>query len=225
MKHRHVISYALFATLTIFAWQKPIFAEPPNLSQLLLEVKTYHDSGGYDQDLCVIIKAADDFIVRRAQANNQHAKPKKLAIVLDIDETSLSNYKRMEARNFTGSKHQWKKDVFAADAPAIKPMLILYKDAIAHNVSVFFVTGRHESERVPTSQNLAAAGYQGWSAIYLKPDDYKENSAIPFKLHARESIEKQGYIIIASIGDQNSDLAGGHAEKTFKLPNPYYYIP
>jgi acid phosphatase len=29
-------------------------------------------------------------------------------------------------------------------------------------------------------------------------------------------------VIIANMGDQASDLAGGHAEKTFKLPNPFY---
>jgi len=29
-------------------------------------------------------------------------------------------------------------------------------------------------------------------------------------------------MIIANIGDQESDLAGGFAEKTFKLPNPFY---
>jgi hypothetical protein len=27
------------------------------------------------------------------------------------------------------------------------------------------------------------------------------------------------------LGDQNSDLTGGYAERGFKLPNPYYYLP
>ncbi|MGB6550988.1 MAG: HAD family acid phosphatase [Xanthobacteraceae bacterium] len=30
--------------------------------------------------------------------------------------------------------------------------------------------------------------------------------------------------MIANVGDQESDLSGGYAEKTFKLPNPFYYI-
>ena len=33
------------------------------------------------------------------------------------------------------------------------------------------------------------------------------------------------YHIIATIGDQASDLAGGHAECGFKIPNPFYFIP
>jgi len=27
------------------------------------------------------------------------------------------------------------------------------------------------------------------------------------------------------MGDQESDLRGGYAEKTFKLPNPVYFLP
>jgi hypothetical protein len=30
---------------------------------------------------------------------------------------------------------------------------------------------------------------------------------------------------VANFGDQPSDLKGGHAERTFKLPNPNYYLP
>jgi HAD superfamily, subfamily IIIB (Acid phosphatase) len=31
--------------------------------------------------------------------------------------------------------------------------------------------------------------------------------------------------IVLSLGDQQSDLTGGYAERTFKLPNPVYYLP
>jgi hypothetical protein len=30
---------------------------------------------------------------------------------------------------------------------------------------------------------------------------------------------------VASMGDQQSDLTGGYAERTFKLPNPVYFLP
>jgi len=30
---------------------------------------------------------------------------------------------------------------------------------------------------------------------------------------------------VANVGDQLSDLAGGHAGRDFKLPNPFYHIP
>ncbi|HUO38503.1 MAG TPA: HAD family acid phosphatase [Mycobacterium sp.] len=35
----------------------------------------------------------------------------------------------------------------------------------------------------------------------------------------------QDYTIVANIGDQPSDLAAGHAEQTFLLPDPFYRIP
>ena len=38
-------------------------------------------------------------------------------------------------------------------------------------------------------------------------------------------IAAMGYWIIENMGDQPSDLAGGYAERTFKLPNPFYRIP
>jgi len=49
-------------------------------------------------------------------------------------------------------------------------------------------------------------------------------SGAPLQDRHRSQIEADGYTIIANIGDQASDLQGGHAEKTFKLPNPFYIV-
>jgi HAD superfamily, subfamily IIIB (Acid phosphatase) len=46
-----------------------------------------------------------------------------------------------------------------------------------------------------------------------------------FKAPLRAKIAAMGYTIIANVGDQFSDLEGGFAERTFKLPNSFYYIP
>ena len=48
---------------------------------------------------------------------------------------------------------------------------------------------------------------------------------IQYKSGTRAYIESQGYNIVADIGDQFSDLEGGFADKTFKMPNPNYYLP
>jgi len=48
---------------------------------------------------------------------------------------------------------------------------------------------------------------------------------IQYKSGTRAYIESQGYNIVADIGDQFSDLLGGFADKTFKMPNPNYYLP
>ncbi len=48
---------------------------------------------------------------------------------------------------------------------------------------------------------------------------------IPYKSGTRAYIESQGYDIVADFGDQFCDLEGGFADKTFKMPNPNYYLP
>ena len=50
-------------------------------------------------------------------------------------------------------------------------------------------------------------------------------ATIAYKSGTRAYIESQGYDIVANFGDQFSDLLGGFAEKTFKMPNPNYYLP
>jgi predicted secreted acid phosphatase len=97
---------------------------------------------------------------------------------------------------------------------------------------VFFVTGRRQTERNYemtsgwTLRNLDVAGYGPVDAehLYLR-DSHAGGTVAEYKSSARADIEKKGYTIIANIGDQNSDLAGGHAEMTFKVPNPFYFIP
>lgn len=216
---------SLFTLICAIFLSNASFAEPANLSLLRQEVQAYHDSGAYDKELGLVTKRATSFIIDRADANHHSAHPKKLAIVLDIDETSLSNYNNLVAREFVGNETQIKREILAANSPAIKPMQSLYRVALKHGVSVFFVTGRKEFERNATDKNLKKAGYYNWAGLYLKPEHYHQVSNIPFKSKIRALITKDGYTIIASIGDQYSDLKGGYAEKTFKLPNPYYYLP
>jgi predicted secreted acid phosphatase len=46
-----------------------------------------------------------------------------------------------------------------------------------------------------------------------------------YKSGTRAYIESLGYDIVADFGDQWSDLLGGFTDKTFKMPNPNYYLP
>lgn len=201
------------------------FSEPQNLSLLKKEIQTYYDSGLYQRELERKISCAKEYIVKRAQANQKSKNPRKLALVLDIDETSLSNYSKMVKRDFIGDRAQIHKEILAADSPAIKPMLELYNEALKNHIKVFFVTGRQKSEYDATRLNLLNAGYAKWSGLYVRPDEYSHPSIINFKSSTRAQIAQKGYTIIASIGDQESDLSGGYAEKGFKLPNPFYYLP
>jgi hypothetical protein len=144
----------------------------------------------------------------------------KPAIVLDIDETSLSNYDGLNATNF--SSVGTAGPAALGTGTAIAPTLALYRDARSRGVAVFFVTGRPDVIRSATEGNLRRVGYdRGWDGLYFKPGDAE---TMAFKSSTRAGIESRGFAIVANLGDQESDLDGGHAERSFKLPNPFYFI-
>ena len=111
----------------------------------------------------------------------------------------------------------------SAQAKAIVPVQVAYDMAVRANCAVFFITARHESQRAPTEKNLREVGYDTWTKIYYLPDDANTPARL-FKTGIRKQLVEEGYTIILNIGDQKSDLAGGYAQKTFKLPNPIYRV-
>jgi predicted secreted acid phosphatase len=207
---------------------------PANLGLYKIELIRYRESGQYDNGLTAVERQAAAWLAQRAKVKG------KLAMVLDIDETSLSNWPVMQADDLglipRGPCEFTKSDLpqgacgwliwinQARDQP-ILPTLELYREARNRGVAVFFITGRPESLRAATERNLRAAGYDGWKDLMMVPQGLKLKSAADFKAPARERIAAQGYSIILNMGDQDSDLAGGYAERTFKLPDPFYYIP
>jgi acid phosphatase len=149
--------------------------------------------------------------------------PRKPALVLDIDETSMSNYSAIVADNFTyGTNSQ--AEATDEVGVAIPGTLELYNDAIRKGVAVYFITGRGEASREHTEHNLKAQGFTKFNALVLKPAG-STLSTVAYKSAARADIEQHGYEIVANVGDQYSDLAGGHADVTYKLANPFYYLP
>ena len=202
-----------------------LYASPPNLGLLRQQVQNYHDSGAYHREVKAIIDKANHYIAQRVHENNRRKIPQKLALVLDIDETILSNYKYMKERQFVATQKQLRKEILAANDPAITPTLLLYKKAQKLGVAVFFITGRRSNQLPETIKNLKREGITHWVGLYMKPQHYNQDSAIPYKSSIRKKISNNGYTIIASIGDQCSDLVGGYTEKAFKLPNPFYYLP
>ncbi|MEU1402671.1 HAD family acid phosphatase [Streptomyces sp. NPDC005728] len=130
------------------------------------------------------------------------AKPgEKQAIVFDIDNTTLET-------DFG----------FSYPQPANQPVLDVAEYAQEHGVSLFFVTARPGIIYWPTEYNLEHDGYDV-SGLYVRGlfDLFKDVAA--YKTAQRVDIENKGYTIIANVGNSATDLSGGHAEKTFKLPD------
>lgn len=199
----------------------------PNLDKLKAEVKQYHECtctcGCYTHDMDQQADRAIAFLRRRAA----HKRPgEKLALVLDIDETTLSNYQEEIGADFGFVKKDFDAWALTAQAPAIPGTLRLYKEAQKLGVSIFFITGRAEDEREATGRNLRAQGFDNWQGLALRPLSHGKQTTIEYKSAEREKIAVQGYTLALNVGDQWSDLKGTpEAEFSVKYPDPFYFIP
>lgn len=219
MKFCNRLPLSVLLAIALGSCAGPATREPTNLSTAKGEVATYVNSGKYQADLADITGPAKKWISHRAQSGDG-----KLAVIFDIDETTLSNLGHMKEADWGYQSESWSRWVMTRKAPAIIPVREVYQTAVANKVTVFFITGRRESEIPATARNLRQQGMGDYQAIYARSDASKTPVGL-FKTAERKHITGQGYTIIANVGDQQSDLDGGYAERTFKLPNPFYLIP
>ncbi len=198
----------------------------PNLDTLKTELKEYHDCtcrcGCYARDLDAQADRAIAFLRERAAHRRPH---EKLALILDIDDTTLSTYQEMLGADFAYNKPVFDQWVETAQAEAIPGTLRLYKEAQRLDVSIIFLTGRYESQRGATEKNLRAQGFDSWKLLVMRPDHDTQIIGV-FKAVARGQILGAGYTLALNVGDQWSDLKGKpEAEYSVKYPDPYYFIP
>jgi predicted secreted acid phosphatase len=200
--------------------------EPPNLGALKIKLLAYHDCTAPTCYTPTINRQSDlaIAILRRRVAQ---AKPgEKLAMVLDIDETSLSGWDFEKTDDFGYIVKDSDAFIAKAQLPAIAGTLRVFNEAISRGVSVFFITGRPEAQRPATAANLSFAGYKNWTGLALRGPHPKEEKVTAYKSGERRKILDAGYKIILNIGDQISDLNGpAQAERSIKLPDPFYLIP
>ena len=229
---------AAFATVALAVAEPPAPPEPiipppvqpANIGDLKLAATDYYNSGAYLTDLQLATAPAIGWI------NEEAPRVSRPAVVFDIDETALSNWEEIRANDFgyipdgpcnqlpqgPCGVHAWDQ---RAQSTVIQPTMDVYNTAKDRGAAIFFITGRHESERAATERNLKAVGYTGYTQLIMEPNGAQPRSAADFKAPQRAQIEQQGYTIIANLGDQPSDLEGGSSERTYLLPDPFYRIP
>lgn len=225
---RRAAAVILLAAPMLAAGQaRSIASEPPNLGKVRLEVEAYHDCQGthgcYARDLDQRTAVAATDLRLAVSRRRGGGKP---ALVLDIDETSVSNYAELLRSDFAYSAKDWDRWVEQADAPAIPGTLRLYRAARRLGVAVFFITGRPDSERAATEENLRRDGYTHWAGLAMRSAAEAKWPTEAYKAAERAKIQAKGYRIVVNVGDQMSDLEGQPAaEFSVKLPDPFYYIP
>jgi predicted secreted acid phosphatase len=237
-----------------------------------------NEDSNYAAEARSVAKQGENWLWARSKVANR-------AIVLDVDDTTLTtwNYELYSNWDFNPTTNAQfvglTGSTFTGNAfPATPGMVDLVDTAKSLGYSIFFLTGRGDSQHQATVANLQsdtaaglpdlttvtisgktvpeidagypaptplAAGHGGFAdGLFTKPPvgqypaylntpefcataiaNNASCATIPYKSGTRAYIESQGYDIVANFGDQFSDLLGGFADKTFKMPNPNYYLP
>ena len=246
-----------------------------------------NQQSNYANEARSVADKGDNWLAARSKVPNK-------AIVLDVDDTTLTtwNYELYSNWDFnptTNAIFVGLTQINPAPAapsftgnmfPATPGMVNMVSHAKALGYSIFWITGRGDSQHQATIANLvsdSAAGLPNILTVSLSGKTVPEIDAgyvtptpintghggftdglftkppvgsypayldtpefcgpfihatpaascptIQYKSGTRAYIESQGYDIVADFGDQFSDLEGGFADKTFKMPNPNYYLP
>ncbi len=188
-----------------------------NLGAAKNAVQVYYESGGFDRECEKIIDSAIDQIDGMKLSG-------KSAVVFDIDETALSNYKYTKEIGFGYIYKLWNEWQQKGIAPAIKDTKRFYDYLISKNIYIIFISGRNTDVGEATKKNLIEQGYAKFDTLIIRSDRERKILAAEWKAAKREELVSKGYNIIACIGDQESDLAGGNTGIKIKLPSYLYLL-
>jgi predicted secreted acid phosphatase len=217
----------------------------PNIDSVKATIRTYYNAssdGIADKTRSPYISELQKLLNDQQPYLAQNKGATKPAIVLDTDDTTLWTYDMEDGAmhfNFDPAlQNEWVQD---QKFPATPGMVDFVNKAVAMGYTVFGLTGRNDDQKTATLANLTKVGYGAsftadkfftkWTG---KPGSTQPSyitcaaascTTVEYKAQTRAHIEALGYNIVLNVGDQWSDLMGGHAKKVLKLPNPTYYLP
>ncbi|KAL3615821.1 hypothetical protein CASFOL_040115 [Castilleja foliolosa] len=189
-------------------------------------VREYMLWGQYEKDVTLVV----DNIISYASSITLSGDGKD-AWVLDVDDTCISNLCYYTTMNYGGNPYNpvaFKAWAMKGVCPKIPQVLILFNKLVQLGFKVILLTGRDEETfRNVTTLNLKNQGYNGYDRLVLRTAMYKGKSAVTYKSDIRKQmVEKEGLRLRGNVGDEWSDLQGDHAgDRTFKIPNPMYFVP
>ncbi|MFZ7087087.1 HAD family acid phosphatase [Curtobacterium sp. RRHDQ10] len=194
----------------------------------------------------IVARQIPEVAARCFVAKRTHRNP---AVVLDADDTTLWTYD-MEVADMHFTFNPAEQDVWVQDQrfPATPSMTSLVQVAARSGCTVIGLTGRNHDQEAATIANLGKVGFPQFTATKRGTQTYYTKwtgvgasqqpsyitcasakcSTIEYKSQTRAHIESRDggrYDIVANFGDQFSDLIGGSADESVKLPNPTYFLP
>jgi len=223
----------------------------PNIDSVKKTIYTYYGDPGtgianktaspYISELKALEARQQQRLVAACRQGAAHGT--KPAVVLDADDTTLWTYD-MEVADMKFVFNPTRQDYWVQNKlfPATPGMPSLVAAASDAGCAVVGLTGRNTGQKAATLANLHEQGYpQFTDELYFtkwksgeQPPAYMQGkcvayptcTTIEYKSATRAHVEDDlGYDVVANLGDQWSDLKGGHADHVVKLPNPTYYLP
>jgi predicted secreted acid phosphatase len=119
----------------------------------------------------------------------------RLAVNLDIDNTSLATY--------------------YAPGTAVPVVLRFARYARTQGVTLLFNTGRERGHLAGVTRSLRRAGYVVGEMCGRVHGESLSHS----KQRCRNRFAAEGYTLIANVGNRSTDFTGTGYERAFKLPN------
>ena len=171
--------------------------------------------------------------------NDSKYEDKKLAVILDVDETVLDNsaFAAWQAVNHKlYNPEHWARWVNAKKATAVPGSIDFIKSAKELGFEVFYVTNRDATLTQPTIENLKNLG-----AFFADEEHVLGKTTTSNKAPRLKSIEDKGYTIVLLGGDNLDDfdsvvrhrlnidrknhvedIKENYGSKFIVLPNPEY---
>jgi len=166
----------------------------PSAAQAASRAESLPSKSEWLADVAPVAADLRSHLEQRLADVGQGEKP---AVVLDIDNTSLATH-------------------YDKGRP-VQAILKAAKYAHQHGAAVLFASYRSADSRDSTTRQLTSAGYTV-DGLCLKPHGDSPGKAA-VKLGCRKKYEREGYTLIANVGNRSTDFKGGHYEKGFKLPD------
>lgn len=213
LNHNLYLRLSLTLSLTLLSCSPAL----KNLDTAKDEVAKYYESGQYAEELTKIIEDAKKEFSKVVPTSNS-------AVIFDIDETALDNYKEIKRIGFGYERQLWEEWLQKAEAPAIPQVKNLYNFLIEKGFKVVFITGKKDYQYDATFKNMIAVGYTKFDTIITRSkDEYKIKSA-QYKSQKRNELVGKGYVIAGCVGDQLTDCVGDNCGIVVKLPNYLYLV-
>lgn len=189
----------------------------------------YYASGAYDEQVRAIVREASS---RLLGAIERGQLPPNAVVVFDIDDTLLNSHphKKVEHLRLTGRalvdprggvpRHEQR-----AFLPPIRATVDLHNELRRRGVRTVLLTGRYARHERHTMANLRAAGVDPTHDRVIFREPHEECiDASSYKQGRRAALAREGWVVVANLGDQVSDVVGDHSGMAFVLPNPQYVV-